>query len=101
MEKIVLIEQAEERARARLVAAQEEARSTVRAARIGAEAHLDESRRETARQVRTHGSKHVLQAQHDSDVLAAEGAEVRRRLTQTAHHNLEGAVSAALVLLES
>ena len=101
MEKIEQIEQAESRAQEMVSEAQQAARDTIRAARVAASGQLDSSRAETAKLIRTHGSKHILQAQHDAAKLEAAGEHVRAELKQTAEANMKGVVSAALQLLNS
>jgi len=101
VEKIAQIEQAESRAQEMISEAQQAARDTIRAARVAASSHLDSSRAETARLIRTHGSKHILHAQHDAAQLETAGEHVRAELAQTAEANMGGVVSAALRLLNN
>ena len=99
MEKIVQIEQTEAHAQAVVAEAQQAARDILRAARVAAETHLDSARAETARLVRTHGSRHILHAQHDAAQLETAGEHARAEITQTADANMGGVVSAAIQLL--
>ena len=99
MDKIVQIEQAEAHAQTVIADAQQTAGDTLRVSRVSAETHLEASRQETMKLVRTHGSKHILHAQHEARLLELQGDRTRADLTNTAHHNMEGAVSAAVTLL--